>query len=693
MKFAAPSWLFGTGIALVVLALLIAGAFSLLRALRRFGDEKLVNGLVTGRPGGRRAFKGALVVLAVALAFVALAQPQYGHGTRVIPATNLDVVVVLDYSKSMYARDIAPSRTLRAKSEVSSLIAELPGARFGAVAFAGRPIAFPLTSDGGAISQFFRQMSPNDMPEGGTAIGRALEAARELFARDPLSEKHEKVCLLVTDGEDLEGDPVAAAEALAQNGVRVFVVQVGGRTPEPIPNVNEIGQVTGYRQGVDGRPLTTELSAEGEAQLAKIAEVSGGSIVRSGDGKTGIDVIASKLRQLMTEELSERVETVYADVFYYPLTLALLLIVLETFVNETRTRARSPELPPPPSRRKKSKRREFLTTASTLALALNLLGCESFERSPFTRNAPSVDKAIAALEAGNPASAAELLTQYLATGKCENGAIGTPDRVRDYPDASFDLGLALFGLAESHGRRFGEEPPPSEGKEGEGSPEDPEALAKRSSEVDCALRVVRVVAGQSALPAELRARAWFLAGNLEFLRSEYRNAVASYDNALRVTPGTSAEKADRIGRDAAHNRAIALRRIQEEEEKQKDQKDKDQNQDQNGEQDPNQEQKQDKKDDAGDQSQDQDQNAQKQPEPDADPNDQGQNAQKPPDQGAGDGQDDPPQQDPNTKVPQPEQRAQDNQRMLDELEQAPTFQEHDAKNQARARARIRMEDK
>ncbi len=114
-------------------------------------------------------------------------------------------MIVLDYSKSMYARDIAPSRTLRAKTEVAQLISTLPGARFGAVAFAGQPIAFPLTSDGPAISQFFRQMTPNDMPVGGTAIARALEAGHELLARDPLSKNHRKVMLLVTDGEDSRG--------------------------------------------------------------------------------------------------------------------------------------------------------------------------------------------------------------------------------------------------------------------------------------------------------------------------------------------------------------------------------------------------------------------------------------------------------------------------------------------------------
>ena len=96
--------------------------------------------------------KGTLLVVALIASFIALARPQFGRGQKLVPATNLDVVIVLDYSKSMYARDVAPSRIARAKAEVGRLVRDLPGARFGAVAFAGEPMVFPMTSDGNAIA-------------------------------------------------------------------------------------------------------------------------------------------------------------------------------------------------------------------------------------------------------------------------------------------------------------------------------------------------------------------------------------------------------------------------------------------------------------------------------------------------------------------------------------------------------------
>jgi Ca-activated chloride channel family protein len=332
--------LVGLALWLGFVAMLIVGSYQRARATKRFGDPALVGKLETFDATGRRTVKGGLLVLALLFAFLALARPEFGHGTRLIPATNLDVVIVLDYSKSMYARDVAPSRIARAKAEVGRLIHDLPGARFGAIAFAGEPMSFPLTSDGGAIAQFFRQLEPNDMPIGGTATAKALERARDLFAHDPKSKDHVRVIVLVTDGEDLEGDPVAVADECAKEGTRIDVVQIGGRLPEPIPDVGPDGKIVGLRKDDDGKLITTELSADGEAQLAKVASTTNGTIVRSEHGETGIDKVARGLSRMMREELSEKVETVYAEEYAWPLGAALLLLMAEAAIDEAPSRRR-----------------------------------------------------------------------------------------------------------------------------------------------------------------------------------------------------------------------------------------------------------------------------------------------------------------------------------------------------------------
>lgn len=368
MKFAHdllsfPAILFvALGVVLVVglIVTLALASVARTRAEKRYGEPTRVAALVTYDAAGRRAAKGALLVVGLALTLFALARPQFGRGTRLIPARALDVLIVLDFSKSMYARDIAPSRIVRAKAEVARLVQMLPGARFGAVAYAGEPISFPLTSDGGAIAQFFRQLEPNDMPVGGTATARALERARELFARDPRSKAHARVIVLLTDGEDLEGDPVTVARAAAADGIRVDVVQIGGRAPEVIPDVGPDGKVLGVRRNDSGKPLTTELSAEGEAQLASVAREGGGTLIRSERGQIGIEKITQTLSRSMKEELSERVETVYAEAYATPLAIATLLLALEALLVESPLRSAA---------RKKKDRKKAETKATATATA------------------------------------------------------------------------------------------------------------------------------------------------------------------------------------------------------------------------------------------------------------------------------------------------------------------------------------
>jgi Ca-activated chloride channel family protein len=174
-----------------------------------------------------------------------------------------------------------------------------------------------------------------------------LNQGRDLLARDPHAAQHERVIVLVTDGEDLEGNPVDVARQIGEGKTTVHVVQIGGRTPERIPEIAPDGSVQGYRTTPDGQPMTTSLSAEGEAQLEAIAKAGGGQLVRAEKGTTGIDTITTALRTKMVTELGEKVENVYADVFHYPLALALLFLLVEAFWPEAPKRSFVRPIPPP----------------------------------------------------------------------------------------------------------------------------------------------------------------------------------------------------------------------------------------------------------------------------------------------------------------------------------------------------------
>jgi Ca-activated chloride channel family protein len=206
-----------------------------------------------------------------------------------------------------------------------------------------------VTEDGPAVAQFFRGLEPNDMPVGGTNFTRALELARELLRKDPKSKDHKRYVILITDGEDLEGSPRSVANSLGDDATTIHVVQIGGRTPERIPDIGPDGEMLGWRKTEDGKFLTTELTARGETQLENIAKATpGGRVVRAESGRTGIEEITRDLKASMQSgEYTEHYVDVYADVYEYPLGLAILLLLLEAFITDSPRQKFARKQPPP----------------------------------------------------------------------------------------------------------------------------------------------------------------------------------------------------------------------------------------------------------------------------------------------------------------------------------------------------------
>jgi tetratricopeptide (TPR) repeat protein len=304
--------------------------------------------------------------------------------------------------------------------------------------------------------------------------------------------------------------------------------------------------------------------------------------------------------------------------------------------------------------------------AALLVLLPLFAACAWDPSRPFDRDAPQVKEALGHLDAGEAGAATSLLEGYLSTGPCQDGIIGTPDVIKRRADGTFDLGLALFRVGEQFGRRFGEE----DTREGVSEAD----RAKRHAQIECARRLVQAIANDDSVPEELRARAHYLSGNLAFLDGAYQDAVDAYDRALVLAPGEP-DGGDPVGRDAAYNRAIALRRIDDN-----------------------------KKDSGSDASQDASGDASRTPDAGRDsgdgPRDSGNNgndgAGHAPDAGEDAGRDaepppPPPQPDAGAEPPRdagaPPVNRDEDQRMLDQLENAPTLQQEEAKRFGKKRVR------
>ncbi|HEX8795534.1 MAG TPA: tetratricopeptide repeat protein [Polyangiaceae bacterium] len=304
-----------------------------------------------------------------------------------------------------------------------------------------------------------------------------------------------------------------------------------------------------------------------------------------------------------------------------------------------------------------------LLVASALA---SIAACGWDPSHPFDREAPSVSQAVAELDGGDAAAATTKLEDYLSTGACKDGNIGTPDVLPKRPDGTFDLGLSLFRIGEQYGRRFGEE-------EIEAGVDD-QARQQRHAQVECARRIVEAIADDGSVPLDLRARARYLAGNLAFLDGDYEGAVRAYDRALVLAPGM-VDGGDPLGRDAAWNRAIALRRIEDK----KDAGQPDAGQDASQSPDASRDASQDAPPPPRDGSSGQDSGG---GPPDAG-NDGGHDAAPPPQQQPEAG---PPQQ-PDAGPPPPQPATDEDDRMLDQLENAPTLQQEEAKRTGKKRVR------
>lgn len=328
LRFAHPEylWLLGA-IPVLALALFIAYRWRR-RLLTRFISEPLFAQLVPDMSGAKRAGKQTLLLAAVGLLILALANPQVGTRLEEVKRKGIDVFVALDVSLSMKAEDIRPSRLEKAKRDVSSLLRKLKGDRVGLIVFAGDAfVQFPLTADYSAADLFISAVDVDAVPTPGTMIGAAIDKALQSFRKDLPTQK---AIIVVSDGENTEGDVSGATKKTKEAGVRVYTVGMGTPDGSPIPLYSG-GQRVDYKRDRAGSIVLTKLD---ETTLQQIAVATGGVYRRATSGGNEIEDIFNELSALQKTEMGSLQVAGYQDQFHYPLAAAIFLLVLEHILSE-----------------------------------------------------------------------------------------------------------------------------------------------------------------------------------------------------------------------------------------------------------------------------------------------------------------------------------------------------------------------
>lgn len=305
-------------------------AYWLMRRIRkgriaRFGDPALVNRLAPLVSRRKGWLKLTLISFALLFFSIGMARPQLGAVLKKKEVKGAEIMIVLDVSNSMLAQDYSPNRLERAKLAISKLVDELQGDRIGLIIFAGQSfVQLPITSDYVSAKIFLNSITTGSVPVQGTAMGDAIRTAIRSFTTE---SGDSRAIILITDGENHEDDPVAAAKDAVEMGARVFCIGVGSPEGKPVPMED------GLLKDKEGNIVVTRLDEE---TLRNVAKAGDGIYVRAGNAEFGLNPIVDEIRNLDEKEFQSVVFEEYDEQYMYFLAIALIFILIEFMISDTR---------------------------------------------------------------------------------------------------------------------------------------------------------------------------------------------------------------------------------------------------------------------------------------------------------------------------------------------------------------------
>jgi len=298
-----------------------------IKRVEKFGDPKMMDMLLPNTSKKKGWIKLSFFSLAFFFFVIGMARPQIGATLKEKENKGVEIMIALDVSNSMLAQDYTPDRLERAKLAISKLVDILHDDRIGLIVFAGRSfVQLPITTDYVSAKTFLSTISTQSVPIQGTDMEGALNTAIRSFS---MQDKNSRAIIMITDGENHEGDPVSVAKDAASMGIRVFTIGVGSSQGQPIPMNG------GLLKDKDGKIVVTKLD---EKTLINIAKAGNGEYVRAGKTEFGLNPVVNEIKNMDGEKYKSQVFEEYDEQYMYFFGLALLFLLLEMMIRERKNK-------------------------------------------------------------------------------------------------------------------------------------------------------------------------------------------------------------------------------------------------------------------------------------------------------------------------------------------------------------------
>lgn len=332
MSFAYPHLLYLLLLIPVVFGLWFWSRLARKAKLRRFGRPEELAHLMPDYSRYMPSVKITLQLLALAALIIAVARPRAGEKEEVENTSGIEVMIAFDVSRSMLASSTddpnGVSRLQRAKYILNRLIDKLDNDKVGLIVFAGEAYTqLPITTDFLSARMYLDEITTDMVPTQGTAIGTAINMAINSFtpADDGKGNDVNKAIIVITDGENHEGDALEMADYAKSLGIQVDVIGVGSLKGAPIPIDARHGV---FLQDASGAPVTTFLN---ESMAKDIAKAGGGTYI-NGSGNKAVDSLVDQLDKIKKSDLSHVSYKASAEQFPVFVWIALILLLIDAFV-------------------------------------------------------------------------------------------------------------------------------------------------------------------------------------------------------------------------------------------------------------------------------------------------------------------------------------------------------------------------